>query len=121
MSPSSVLAMTMLASPDQSSRSAMTSSTCRVIAPPRPGAPAHPRVAGQPAPPRALRSLLLHLPGLLLHVLDAAHHIERRLRKVVVLAFGDRLERCDRLFQLRADARLTGELLGDVHPLGHGP
>jgi hypothetical protein len=60
----------------------------------------------------------LQLPGLLLHVLDPADHVERLLGQVVVVALGDRLERGDCLLQGREDTRLAGELLGHEHGLG---
>src|ERR1039458_2500780 len=85
-SPSSVLAMTMRASPDHTSPSGTTSSTRSVTGASRflcwPG-----------------RSLALQLRGLRLHVLDAAAHEEGLLGIIVVLALGERLERGDRVAQ----------------------
>src|SRR5260370_9883121 len=85
MSPSSVLAITRLALPGQISRSGVTSATNRVTAPPR------------QLPRRRARSRLAQLLGLLLHVLDAAAHVERLLGELVVPALGHRLEPGDRL------------------------
>src|SRR5256884_5111593 len=85
--------------------------------------PSWPRrtTARDPAPPALLARSPLQLPGLLLHVLDPADHVERLLGKVVVLALADRLERGDRLFQRGEDARLPAELRRHVHGLGQEP
>ena len=54
-----------------------------------------------------------HLLGLLDRFFDAADHVERLLRQVVVLAVDDRLEAADRVLQRDVLARRAGEDLGD--------
>src|SRR5436853_7835966 len=49
--------------------------------------------------------------------LDAADHVEGALRKMVVLAVDDRLERADRILDLHELAGDAGEDLGDVEGL----
>src|SRR6266568_8746536 len=110
ISPSRVLAITRWASPAQTSPSGATTSTRSVMASPR-ATPARPS-------PRATPSRPLQLLGLLLHVLDSAAHEERLLGKVVVLAFGERLEGGDGLLQRDGHARLAGELLRHEHGMG---
>src|SRR5260370_24081753 len=109
MSPSSVLAITRLALPDQISRSGVTSATNRVTAPPR------------QLPRRRARSRLAQLLGLLLHVLDAAAHVERLLGELVVPALADRLERGNRVLDRHEHPGYPGELLGHEHRLGQEP
>src|SRR6266567_6186311 len=113
ISPSRVLAMTLSASPAQTSPSGMTSSTCKVTVPP----------CVRPArrQPRVRSSRPLQLPGLALHVLDAAAHEEGLLGDVVVLSLADRLEGGDRVVQLHERAFLAGELLGDIHRVRQEP
>src|SRR5260221_10181276 len=104
MSPSSVLATTRSASPAQTSPSGTTSFTCRVT-----------------VSPRATPSRPLQLLRLALHVLDPAGHVKGLLGQVVVLAFGDCLERGDGLLERDEHAGLTGELLGHVHRVREEP
>ena len=89
---------TMSASPENSTRSGDTSSTCR---------------AAQPSPPAALR--------LGEHRLDAADVEERLLGHVVELAVDEQLETLDRLVDRHEDARQTGEDLGHEERLGQEP
>ena len=55
------------------------------------------------------------------HVFDRALHVERLLRKLVVLAFDDFLEAADRVCQLHVLALEAGELLGHVERLREEP
>ena len=57
------------------------------------------------------------LLGLLDHILDGALQVERLLRKIVVLAFGDFLEAADGVGELDVLALEAGELLGHVERL----
>src|SRR5215472_16976449 len=108
ISPSRVLAITIRAVPDQISPFGATSATRTLMSPGR----------------RSLRawcSLPLQLLGLALHVLDPAAHEERLLGDVVVLAFGQRLERGHGLGQRHELAILAGELLGHEHRVRQEP
>ena len=60
----------------------------------------------------SLRGDGLGLPRLLHSVLDRSDHVERRLRKLVVLAVDDLAEAADRVLELHVLARRAGELLG---------
>src|SRR6266567_1376660 len=107
-SPSRVLAITIRAVPDHISPSGATRATRTLTSPARPSL-------------RALRSLLLQLRGLALHVFDPAAHEERLLGDVVVLALADRLERGHRVGQRHELTRLAGELLGHEHRVREEP
>src|SRR5215467_5248128 len=107
-SPSRVLAITILAIPDQISPSGATRATRTVTSPAR-------------LLPHARRSLPLQLRGLALGVLDPAAHEERLLGEAVVLALGQPLERGHRVRQGDEHARLAGELLGDEHRVREEP
>src|SRR5690348_14677578 len=61
---------------------------------------------------RAIVVPLLHLRGVGPHILDAAGHVERLLRHVVVLAFGDFLEAADGVGDGHVLALAARELLG---------
>src|SRR5690606_39848211 len=58
-----------------------------------------------------------HLVGLLDGFLDAADHVERLLRQVVVLALDDALEAADGVLERDVLARGAGEHFGDVERL----
>src|SRR6478735_6434551 len=138
MSPDVVRATTRVASPDQTLRSAATSSTCSSAAKvgssghhpallPGVGSKSSRRTEGEgphparcgPAPSLQNRgSGDAELLGVGLQVLDATAEEERLLREVVVLAVDDRVERGDRLVQRDVRPVDAGELLGDVGVLG---
>src|SRR5690606_8886002 len=63
---------------------------------------------------RSTSGLFGHLVGLLDGFLDAADHVERLLRQVVVLALDDALEAADGVLERDVLARGAGEDLGDV-------
>src|SRR5688500_16678888 len=108
MSPSSVRALTIVASPDHTSRSAATRATFMVLA---------------ISAPRSAHSseALLDLGPLPLDVVQTAAHEERLLRHVVVLAVRDLVERLDGLRDRDGRTLQTGELLGDVGVLREEP
>src|SRR5438105_1164443 len=101
MSPSTVRARTKVASPEKSSSSGETTSTC----------------IGIRAPSVALGEPL----GLLDGLVDAADHVEGLLGQVVDLAAGDHLEAADRLLDGSVLTGLAGVALRDVHRLGEEP
>src|SRR5215470_4941687 len=59
----------------------------------------------------------LHLLRLFEHFFNRAHHVERLLRDVVVLAFHDFLEAAHGVFDLHILAFEAGELCGHIHRL----
>src|SRR3712207_3183703 len=87
--------MTMVASPDHTSRSAATSSTCMTL----------PAIASE---------ALLDVRPLALDVLEPAAHEERLLGDLVVLPVGDLVERLDGVLDRDRRPLDAGELLGDV-------
>src|SRR5688500_16778340 len=101
MSPSTVRALTMVASPDHTSRSAATKATFMVLA---------------ISAPRSTRSseALLDLVPAPLDVVEAAAHEEGLLGDVVVVAVGDLVEGLDGVGNRNRRALDAGELLGDV-------
>src|SRR5690242_3817014 len=94
ISPASVRALTTVASPDQTSRSAATSDTFIVLT--------------------MTSEALLDLGPLALDVFEATAHEEGLLGHVVVLAVGDLVERLDRLRDRDRRTLDAGELLGHV-------
>src|SRR4051812_4400372 len=105
ISPARVRALTTVASPDHTSRSAATRDTCMVLA------ISAPRPLDRSARPS---QALLDLVPLLLDVVQTAAHEEGLLCHVVVLAGGDLVERLDGLGDGDRGALETGELLGHV-------
>src|SRR5437868_15144481 len=101
-----------------------TSGACRASTPISPAAPGTTIISASPSkagpsgvtsdtenfgcamPGLRLRQLLAALDGLL----DCAHHVERLLRQVVVLAVEDLCEAADRVLELHELARRAGEL-----------
>src|SRR5690349_6692002 len=101
-SPASPGSTTNSASPEKICSSALTTSTCRVLA----------MVSFAEWGLRLLQRLRL-----LEHFLDAAHHVEGLLGQRVAFAVDDHLEALDRLLERHELAGRTREHFGDVEGL----
>src|SRR5690606_7427617 len=117
-SPSSPVATSISASPRKISSSALTMSQRKVVLAISFKSLIRPSGTFSRKREKGLQSGLFgHLVGLLDGFLDAADHVERLLRQVVVLALDDALEAADGVLERDVLARGAGEHFGDVERL----